>query len=80
MVQCRACSLLIDRLHKLAYHQWYTLDSLDFLLRSHKLALKTSLLIFNVLFLEMDVPARISHVRSGRASRLLLTLAASEAS
>jgi hypothetical protein len=56
------CSLLIDRLHELPYHQRHTLDTLDLLLCSHELALQTPLLVLDVLFLEVDVPAPVSHL------------------
>jgi hypothetical protein len=57
------CSvLLVDGLHELPYHERYTLDSLDLLLCSHQFALQASLLIFDVLFLEVDVPAPVSRL------------------
>ena len=54
--------LLVNSLHELPYHQWYTLDALDLLLCPHQLALQTALLVLDVLFLKVNVPATISHL------------------
>jgi hypothetical protein len=74
------CSLLVDRLHKLPYYERNTLNSLDLFLCSHKFTLQTPLLIFDVLFLEMDVPVPVSHQDIMIAGGFGLTLTASAAS
>jgi hypothetical protein len=55
-----ASLLLVNRLHELAYHQRHTLDALDLFLCPDQLALQTPLLILDVLFLLVDVPAPVS--------------------
>jgi hypothetical protein len=49
--------LLINSLHKLPYHQRYALNPFDLLLCPHELPLETPLLVLDVLFLKVDVPA-----------------------
>jgi hypothetical protein len=50
-------TLLVDRFHELPYDERHTLDPLDLLLCAHQLPLQTPLLIFDVLFLKVDVPS-----------------------
>jgi hypothetical protein len=57
---CVGILLLVYRLHELAYDERHALDALDLLLRAHQLPLQTPLLILDILFLKMDVPAQVS--------------------
>jgi len=66
--------LLVDGLHELPYHERYTLNTLDLFLCSHQLSLQTPLLIFDVLFLQMDVPATVSHLCSNVSECHILQL------
>jgi hypothetical protein len=53
--------LLVDGLHELSDDERHTLDALDLLLCPHQLPFQASLLVLDVLFLEVDVPAPVSH-------------------
>ena len=54
--------LLIDSFHELPNDERYTLNPLDLLLCPDQLALEAPLLILDVLFLEVDVSAPVSHL------------------
>lgn len=48
-------TLLVDGFHKLADYEGHALDALDLLLGPHEFPLQTSLLILDVLLLQLDV-------------------------
>ena len=65
-VSCVVCGLawldvlLVDSLHKLPNDERYTLNPLDLLLCPDQLALEAPLLVLDVLFLKVNVPAPVS--------------------